>query len=472
MDKIKSVASTMKRRHSRNCGVFGEIPRTKIFAHWSRPLAAGLWTLGFILCQPFTSHADDTNSVTQQLQELRQANAVMQQQMHAQQGVIEALGHQVADLQAARAERDRQLAELKEGLTPPPAQSGINLGNVHIGGEAGVAFFNTGSAGFAPNAEFRIDEAKLFIEAPIWENVYLYSELNLAQREFSDLYLNVGELYLDFQDVSLLWNQERQLNIRAGRLDVPFGEEYITRDAIDNPLISHSLSDFWGVDEGVELYGAFGKFSYAVAVQNGGIPDTRDFNSDKSVTARIGFDPNKHWHFSVSAMRTGNLDVSNDGLSALWFGGGYFKPLDYSATLFHADLLEADTTFRWMHGHVSAFGGVIYYDDNAAASMSKRTVYFYSVEAQQQLARKLYIAARFSQLLAKNGFPIIGNGAFNNYFFGPLTDELWRASLGLGYRFSEHLLLKTEYTFEGGHETGGNARNQEDLFSVEAALKF
>ena len=419
-------------------------------------------------------HAEEPASVQQQLQELRQANTALQQQLREQKSVIDLLSHQVVELQTARTDRDRQLAELKEGNTPPPAAGGFNLGNVHISGEGGVSFFNTGTEGFAPHAEFRVDEAKLFIEAPLWENVYFFTELNLAQREYSDLYVNVGELYVDFEDVSLLWNRERQLNVRAGRLDIPFGEEYLHRDAIDNPLISHSLSDFWGVDEGVELYGAFGKFNYAVAVQNGGNSDTRDFNRDKSVAGRIGFDPNRWLHLSVSAMRTGDLDVNNDGVSAMWFGSGFFRSLaaGSGATLFHANLVEGDVVVKWSRGQLGMFGGAACYDDNAPAGGNRRTVYYYSIEARQQLVRKLYAAARFSQILAANGVPIVGNGDFGNYFYGPLTKDIWRLSLGLGYRFSENLLLKTEYSIERGHEVGGDTRDQEDLFAVEAALKF
>lgn len=36
---------------------------------------------------------------------------------------------------------------------------------------------------------------------------------------------------------------------------------------MENPLISHSLSDLWGIDPGVELYGTVGDFNYVVAVQ-------------------------------------------------------------------------------------------------------------------------------------------------------------------------------------------------------------
>ena len=61
---------------------------------------------------------------------------------------------------------------------------------------------------------------------------------------------------------------------------------------------------------------------------------------------------------------------------------------------------------------------------------------------------------------------------FWNYFYGPLTDNLWRLSLGLGYRFSDRLVLKAEYSFERGTEVGGDSRNKEDFFGTEAAFKF
>ena len=106
---------------------------------------------------------------------------------------------------------------------------------------------------------------------------------------------------------------------------VPFGEEYLSRYAIDNPLISHSLSDLWGVDEGVELYGKVGPVRYTMAVQNGGIPDTLDYNDDKSVAGRLEYDPARWLHLSASGMRTGDLQVSGDQLSAMWFGNGFLN---------------------------------------------------------------------------------------------------------------------------------------------------
>ena len=60
----------------------------------------------------------------------------------------------------------------------------------------------------------------------------------------------------------------------------------------------------------------------------------------------------------------------------------------------------------------------------------------------------------------------------SEFLFGPLTDELWRLSLGLGYRFSPNLVFKGEYSFERGRQINGDSRDHEDLFAVEAAFKF
>ena len=79
--------------------------------------------------------------------------------------------------------------------------------------------------------------------------------MNLATSEGGDLSVKLGEAYLDFENVSKLWHRENQLSIRLGRMDVPFGEEHRCRDAIDNPLGSHSVMDLWGVGSvfGIEL---------------------------------------------------------------------------------------------------------------------------------------------------------------------------------------------------------------------------
>jgi hypothetical protein len=444
--------------------------------HWNNtPL--GVWSALAVL---FTMsgapvRAGETN-VESQLRVLQEQNDALQSQLRQQQELIQSLSREVEDIRRANEKRDTSLEEMKyEKSGDQPATSGRPkfFGKIQLSGEGGVGIFETGSQGAFPNAEFRVDEAKLFVDAAVWGDVYAFMELNLATREGFDLNVNLGEFYLDFENVSQLWGHDHQLNIRAGRMDVPFGEEYLYRDAIDNPLISHSVSDLWGVDEGIELYGAFGIFRYVVAVQNGGTSTTRDFDGDKSVAGRLSVDPKPWLHVSVSGMRTGNLDANDDFLSEIWFGNGWFRSLgSASTTRFYANLVEGDVAFRLPHGHIRAFGGYIHYGDNDPNGDNSRDVYYYSVEAVHDLTRKLYAGARFSQILAGEGIPIVGNGDMDTYLFGPLATDMWRLSLGMGYRFSRNLVVKVDYSLERGKELGGQDRDHEDLIAGMAAFAF
>lgn len=419
----------------------------------------------------------DVNELGEQVRQLQRQNEALGEQLRRQQSLIESLNNRLNDVQKNSSERTNETVH-ENHVEPDLTVTGSAMGKIMLSGEGGVAFFNSGSRGSFPNSEFRVDEAKLFLEGPIRGQVYFYTELNLFTHESMNAGVNLGECYLDFENITARWTSERMVNLRMGRLDIPFGEEYLSRDAIDNSLISHSLTDFWGVDEGLELYGSLSKFNYVVAVQNGGLSDIRDFDRDKSVAARIGFEPNRHLHFSVSGMRTGDIDASRDPWSALWFGGAFLRPLDSSyTTKFHADIVQGDVTVKVPRVTLKAFGGYLRYDDNNETADNRRNVYYYSVEGTGDITRKIYAAARFSQILAPNGFPILGNGQFGEYFYqypsgAKLTDDIWRLTLGLGYRWSENLVGKVEYNFEQGKVIGGASRNHEDLFAIQLAFKF
>ncbi|EEF59870.1 hypothetical protein [Pedosphaera parvula] len=441
-------------------------------------MRTALWgcMTGFFLVSGTGIGAADAPVTSDQILQLQRQNEALQEQLRKQQQLIDSLTHKVAEIQEVNATHDRQITDLKEKEgSDTPAQSGgsIHFGKVQIGGEGGVAFFHSESHGSTPNAEFRIDEAKLFVDAPIWNNVYFFGELNLAARDENDLDVRVGELYLDWENLSQIWGQDRQVNLRLGRFYIPFGEEYLYRYAIDNPLISHSLSDIWGVDEGVELYGSLGKFSYVAAVQNGGIATTRDFNADKAVVGRFGYDPARWLHVSVSGMRTGDLDANKDSLSEMWFGNGWIRSIGSTQTTrFHANLAEGDVVMTFSGLQLRGAGGYLNYADNDPAGRNHRDVYYYYVEGVKDITRKFYGAARFSQMFATGGFPIVGNGDVGTFMFGRLTTDYWRLSLGLGYHFSPNLLAKGEYSFNQGKELDGEKRTHENVFALEAAFRF
>jgi hypothetical protein len=419
--------------------------------------------------------ADEAGDWKPQLEGVIQQNALLQQQVRQQQQTIEVLSNRLSTVEQISTRHDQQIDHLKAdpaGAQAGPPTGGFNPGKMRLGLEGGLGVFHSQAEGRYPHTDFRVNEARLYVEAPVWDDVYVLGELNLATPENDGLDAELGELYLDFENVSQLWGCDGMLSVRAGRMNIPFGEEYARRNAIDNPLILNSISDLWGYDAGVELYGKLGRFSYVAAVQNGGV-SVPDYTADKAVTVRLAHDPARWLHVSVSGMRTGSLDVPNENWSALWFGNGWFRSIGGPGTTrFNVNLVEGDVNVSLPRGRIRTFGGYIHYCDNDPAGSNARDMYYYSVEGVVDLTRRFYTAARFSQVFAPDGYPIPGEGNFDDYFNNTLTTELWRLSLGAGYRFGKGLVIKAEYAFERGKEAGGDRRNDEDFIGTEVAFKF
>ncbi|MDB6168521.1 MAG: hypothetical protein JWM88_1385 [Verrucomicrobia bacterium] len=419
------------------------------------------------------------------LQTIIEQNQQLQQQVRAQQKTIDELNARMEEIRRASDRHERELRGLQERAAaaperPPPVERDRDH-EVRIGAEAAVSFFSTGSAGQFPKSEFRVDDTRITLEAPVWKRVYFYAELNVLTREANVQGVQFGELYVEFEDVGAAWGQPKSLNLRAGSINTPFGEEYAVRNPMSNPLISHSLSDIWGPDEGIEIYGTLGVVRYAVAVQNGGISQLRDFNADKTLAVRIGLDPSTWLHLSVSAMRTGELATVSpvttvgDNLSSIWFANAFFRALGPASrtTHFTADLYEGDAVVSWKGGQFRAALGEVRFGDNDPLLDNSRRLKYGFVEGTQSITEQLYAAARYSEIRAPGGYPLAGWGNAGTYFYRPsFTEELRRASLGFGYRFGPPLVLKLEYTWESGRMLNGAPRNHEDFFGAQLGMKF
>lgn len=414
-----------------------------------------------ILATTCSAFGADPVSLEQRLNDLEAQNRALRSELDAQRQVIDALKARLPEV-----------SSLPDSEAVP--NSAVKFGRLQISGEGGVAYFHSGSDGEYSEGSFRVDEAKLFFEAPLSTSTYIFAELDLVTREANDEFFHLGELYVEFENLLRLWTDENYLSARFGRMDIPFGEEYLVRDVIDNPLISHSLSDFWGIDEGIELYGSGLGFDYVLAVQNGSHPTLRDYDSDKSVAGRLGYNFGNRARLSFSGIRTGDISTEGDELSELWFGNGFFRSLGpaTSTPTFSATVYEIDAQAFWKTGHLKLAGGMFEYEDSDTTVNRTRDGQYYYAELLQQITSKLYSAGRFSQILADEGMPIVGHGDFGKYFFGPLTEDLWRLGIGLGYRWNENLLAKIEYTLERGQLMDGTDRDHHDFFGAEIGFKF
>ena len=401
---------------------------------------------------------------------------------------VESLQKRIAELEAdsrgIRSELDRLRADASTDYYDPGAASEVRFGNLLLSGYGAVAFFDQGSEGAFPNSEFKLDDSRIVVEARILEGVYFYTSITLAQREVEDLNLEVFEMFLELDDVSSHWGADGLLSLRLGRTYIPFGEEYLHREPLNNPLITHSYSDIWGVDEGILGYGGWGKVDYVFGVHNGGYKTFDDKNSDKSITLKVGFEPVNWLRVSASAMRTGTLDAQ-DGCAALWFGNHFISPLNLPEPTqdFEAELAELDVRVTWDGGHFAAavgwFGlegeGKPLSDDTGEKvpnpERSDLDMLYYYLEGVQTIVRDFYGAVRFSQVDADDGYLLFGQSdpALGVSRF---TTEAWRLSLGLGYRFAENFVAKAEYSIERGKLDDGRDLNDQDLFGLQLAFGF
>jgi hypothetical protein len=411
---------------------------------------------------------------------LRGQNAALRSQLDQQQRQLDELTRRYAELRAVpvvpTGGQGSAAAAVAAPAEPRPAQvelpkvSAQRLGKFHLTGAAAVAYFGGQRNGTFANDVMRVDEAKLFLEGPLGAGAYFFAEVDVFARDSSSANLRSGELYVDLESISRLWGRDGQLSLRLGRVDIPFGEEYARRDATDNPLVAHSLADFWGVDEGIEAYGTVFGLQYVLALQNGSNAPANDFTPGKAVTLRLGYDPFPGLHLAVSGLRTGRIAQVGDVRGELWFGNDWLRRRTGSiAGEFWAEAVQLDIRRTWASGQVGASLGRLRYADNAPWSLPPWRANFASLEGVRQLTHPLHVGARFSLIEAPAGFNLPGDGRTPS---SAPTEFLWRFTAGLGYRLSPQLLLKGDYSVNRGRWLGGATRDGENQVAVEAAYTF
>ncbi len=377
-------------------------------------------------------------------------------------------------LEQENRELQRQLEALAEPVTASADTAPSLSSRWRLGGQAGVGFFHSGPEGEYPEGDFRIDDARLQLDVMIADHVYGFIEAEFTERESPDENMRVGSLFVDVEDIASDHLGRGALVLRVGRFPIPFGEEYKHRYPAENPLISHSLADFWGVDEGVAVFGKAGRIDYIVAVQNGGYAQTFDGNSDKSVTGRVGYEPVAALRISLSAMRTGDLDVEKDELGEIWFGDDFLRPQSGPEQdgVFSAEFYQADVRWSWKHGHIAGAGGYMNYREDTDISTEGRTAWYASLEVVQDLTRSVYAAARGSLIDPDSSFCIPGLSPIRDDATSFQVTKIWRTGLGLGWRIQQDLTFKAEYVWERGELIDGARLDEQDMAAAEIAFAF
>ena len=345
--------------------------------------------------------------------------------------------------------------------------------NIEFSGFAAAGAYHTGKDATRAEGGFEIKEASLFVAASVWEDTDLFLELQTNRLGKDDsLLVRTGEVYIHLRNLAL---GQHRLGLKLGRIDLPFGEEYLWQDAHQNPLITNSAAYPYGWDEGLLVYGDFNQWHWIFAVTDG--TDQRSFedHADKAFNLKVYGEPTPNLYLSASAMQNGAA-----GKSAIEFGGSHFESVADSPRV-DAQLFEVDAklTFQWgeRDGYLAAALGAAKQDDPLADL--DRDLRWLSIEPYLRLAPHWYTALRYSEIGtydSRAGFHFDGKTfAGGNSAFGFDVQRFRRLGLGVGWTPHPRLTAKLEVghdwfdLIETSNRRDGNSRH---FIGAEMAVGF
>jgi len=235
----------------------------------------------------------------------------------------------------------------------------------------------------------------------------------------------------------------------ASRLD--FVERFDNEKYEFNPVI-------WGPSyaSGISVSGRLGRFDYAGEMKNASLSSrpeswnvTETGFDHPTFSGRVGFRPNQIWNFGLSAS-----------------DGPYFRP-EAEQTLppgrnigdYREFVLGQDASFAWHHLQLWA---EFYEARFEVPRVGDADTFAYYFEAKYKFTPQLFGALRWNQQLFSN----IPDGAGGQVRW---SQDLWRIDVAAGYRFTSHIQLKLQYSFQ--QETTG-PHDDNHLVATQLTVRF
>jgi len=212
----------------------------------------------------------------------------------------------------------------------------------------------------------------------------------------------------------------------------------------------------WGpaYSNGGSIFGSSNGFDYAFEIKNtsiGSAPDEWDFGegdfSDPLLAGRIGYRPNAAWAYGLSLSHGPYLDA--DAILAPGIDRG-----DLDQTLAVADV-------RWSRRNLIISGEAFFAEyDRVEENLQ---VFSYYIQGRYKLGPGMWLAGRFGQTLS-NEVAVPSGGV------APWSPDLLRGELAFGWRATEQLSFKTQYTYT--EITNDFSEIEPHLFSFSADWSF
>ncbi len=382
----------------------------------------------------------------------------------------------------------------------------------HLSGNADIAFLSGEKRSSEDEGRFVVDNARLFIDVDLASNgrvgdVYLFDSASFYFEwelyNFATFINDAASLNVRFDHLFGL----EGINMRAGRMPIPYGEEYVrfSEQRPENPLIGFSAAAPYFWDEGIEFFGSNeeGSLRYILAVMDGDIATNQNSDRQPQLALKLSGRPTDWLELSASGLHTGKLGSNgNPGFSAIVFSFAPISPFGFQSNVTNfqdgapipddpdleletVNAAEVDAILSHPDvGHVWLGFGLVAIRTEGDSTYDRDLRYgvgevVYELGHLDEALRKLYVAARYSAIGtfdSDEGYflPTTNDGDDLGYN----TESVSILSLGVGCRLSDNINLKTEYDwyeFDVVSGVPGSIRNQagdRNFFGVALSVSF
>ncbi len=394
---------------------------------------------------------------------------------------IEKLESEMAKAKAAKTEEkvskpDEKTAEKKE---EPVSAMLKNLGTkLNISGRWAVGYLDSQKNGSFPNGSFQVPEAKVRLDFQPDKINTITMRMNLNNATFN----NFDFFYLDSKDfIPCLKNTPWTLESRLGRFKVDYGEETWANNPVESIMISTSVTNVNGNDEGLQLSGKIKLFqseksiNWSAAIMNGNSTTGADNENSKAFSSKIAASPLDALYLSASYYNSGDL---NTGASEMSISG--INTVPTNATNWNRKIWELDARYDFKKGKKPLYPPV-YSDSKAIIRLAygqfrddaedgnnlgaqDRDGQYGFIEGLYNINVRLYGAYRYSLVDLDSGQHASLNGINAN--------KQQRHSLGLGWRWSDKTILKGEYTWNEEDDITAGTGDKNDQISAIVSSSF
>lgn len=333
----------------------------------------------------------------------------------------------------------------------------------------------------------------LFLDAQLGSKIYLFAQTRV-DRDF-DPSDDGAQIRLD--EYFVRYSPAKKINFQIGQFATVVGNWVARHDSWQNPFINAPLPyenltgiwDSWAPDDtnvllewghvgeydsgdysdkiwrnpiiwgpsyasGIAISGSCGRFDYAAEMKNAALASRPESWSITQVgfehptfSSRVGYRPNEMWNvgFSTSAGPY-LLAEAASGLPAGRDIGDYRE-----------FVLAQDVSFAWHHLQLWA---EFYEARFEVPRIGNADTFSYYFEAKYKITSQLFGALRWNQQVFGT---IPDEGHFTKW-----GNDIWRIDAAIGYRFTNYLQAKLQYSFS----RQDTLRDGENLVAAQATLKF